>query len=170
MKKGIALILGRRSIRKFTSKPVSERDVTEMLRAGFAAPSAANYQPWHFIVVTDRAVLDAVPAFHPHAGMLKQAPLGLLVCGEPARAMAEGYWVLDCSAATENILLAAHALGLGGVWLGIYPREERIEGMRELLGLPEGVVPLAMLAIGHPAEKLEPAGRWDGGKIHLNRW
>ena len=103
------------------SEAVSEADVTELLEAAMAAPSAGNQQPWHFIVIRDRAVLNAIPGFHPHAAMALHAPVGILVCGDPALEKHPGYWVQDCAAATENLLLAVAAKGLGAVWCGVYP-------------------------------------------------
>ena len=135
-------ILERRSIRKYTSEPVSEDMIKELLKAAMAAPSAGNEQPWHFIVIRDRAILDQIPSVHPYSQMVKQAPLAILVCGDLDLAMHGEMWVQDCSAATENLLIAVQAKGLGAVWLGVYPVEERVSDIRRLLGIPEGVVPL----------------------------
>ena len=110
-----------------------------------AAPSAGNQQPWHFIVIRDRAVLNAIPGFHPHAGMALHAPVGILVCGDPALEKHPGYWVQDCAAATENLLLAVAAKGLGAVWCGVYPKPERVEGFTRLLGIPAPVTPFAFV-------------------------
>jgi nitroreductase len=135
-----------------------------------AAPSAGNQQPWHFIVIEERSLLDEIPLFHPYSTMLKGAPLAVLVCGDLGMEKHKGYWVQDCSAATQNLLLAAHAKGLGAVWLGVYPLEERIAGVRELLGLPENVVPFAIVALGHPAEQKPPGERYDASRVRRNRW
>ncbi len=163
-------ILSRRSIRKYSSQPVSEGVVKSLLEAAMSAPSAGNQQPWHFIVVTDRTILNQIPAFHPYAEMLKEAPVAIAVCGDIELQKYKGYWVQDCSAATENILLAAHSKGLGAVWLGIYPREKRIAGIRKLLGIPETVMPLCVIAIGYPAEEKPPAKRFLPDRIHYNKW
>jgi len=163
-------ILTRRSIRQFTDQAVSEAVIEDLLRAAMSAPSAGNQQPWQFVVITDRQILDTIPSIHPYSAMLRQAPLAILVCGDEHLETHKGYWVQDCSAATQNLLLAAHARGLGAVWLGIYPRMERVTGLRKLLGLPEHVVPLALVAIGHPAEHLPPADRYDAARVHRNRW
>ncbi len=144
--------------------------VTDLLKAGMAAPSAGNQQPWHFVVIDDRQILDEIPTFHPYSSMLKDAAAAILVCGDKGSEKYPGYWMIDCSAATENILLAAHALGLGAVWLGIYPREDRVSGIRQLIRLPEPVMPLSLIAIGYPAETKPPADRYDEKKIHYNRW
>jgi nitroreductase len=163
-------ILSRRSIRRYTSDPVPSGQVDRLLAAAMAAPSAGNQQPWHFVVLRDRSLLEAIPKFHPYSAMLKEAPLAILVCGDVKLEKHEGFWVQDCSAATENLLLAAHAEGLGAVWLGLYPQPERVAGMRELLGLPENVIPLALIAVGQPAEEKGPAERFDASRVHQDRW
>jgi len=163
-------IMTRRSIRAYTAQPVNEGLIKDLLAAAMSAPSASNRQPWHFVAITDRRQLDTLTAILPYGQMLKQAPLAIVVCGDRERQPMEGYWVQDCSAATQNILLAAHARGLGAVWLGVYPREERIQGVTQLLGLPEQVTPLAVLSIGYPAEHKEPADRYDETRTHRDRW
>ncbi len=160
----------RRSIRKYTADPVSEADLRELLEAAMSAPSAGNEQPWEFIVIDDRETLDAIPAFHPYAAMLKQAPAAILICGDLEREKYRGFWVQDCSAAIENLLLAAHGKGLGAVWLGVYPVEDRVAATRELFGLPPHVVPLAFIALGHPAEEKGPADRYNETRVHHNRF
>ena len=163
-------IMTRRSIRRYAPKQVPDRLVEDLLQAGAAAPSAGNEQPWHFVVITELKLLDEVPKFHRYAQMLKEAPLAILVCGDMTLERHEGYWVQDCAAATQNILLAAHAKGLGAVWLGIYPREHRVSGMRQLLNIPEHVTPFALISIGYPAEEKPPAQRYDTTRVHRNRW
>jgi nitroreductase len=163
-------ILSRRSIRRYTPDPVPEEVIQELLAAAMSAPSASNEQPWQFVVIDDRHLLDEIPKFHPYAGMLKQAPLAIAVCGDLKLEMMSGYWIQDCSAATENLLLAAHAKGLGAVWLGVHPREERVNAVRELLGLPEQVRPLCLISIGYPAEQKPPSHRYDASRFHRNRW
>ncbi len=144
--------------------------IDKVLRAAMAAPSAGNQQPWHFVVIDDRALLDEIARFHPYAGMLKQAPTAIIVCGDASLEQHQGYWVQDCSAAIENLLLAAHALALGAVWVGVYPREERVARMQELLGIPAEVTPLGLVALGYPAEQPEPADRFNRARIHRNGW
>ena len=163
-------LLGRRSIRRFGAAPVGESALTRILEAGMAAPSAGNQQPWRFVVLRDPRLRADVAALSPHARMLADAPLGIVVCGDLDAEKHAGYWVQDCAAAAENMLLAAHALGLGAVWLGYYPREERWRGAQRVLGIPERVIPLAVLAIGHPAERKDPAGRFEPAFIHVDRW
>ncbi len=163
-------ILTRRSIRKFTDKSVTKEIIDDLLRAAMQAPSAGNNQPWHFVVIDDRKILDKVPDFHPYSKMLKEAPIAILVCAQVTTEKYCDYWVQDCSAATQNLLLAAHAKGLGAVWLGMYPRQERVTGIQELLGLPADIIPLSLNAIGYPAEKKEPADRYNKDKIRYNKW
>jgi nitroreductase len=162
-------ILTRRSIRKYTTEAVPEHAITDLLRAAMSAPTAAN-QPWHFVVIRQRSVLDEIPKFHPHAHMLKQASVAIAVVADLTVETLKGRWPLDCAAATENILIAANALGLGACWVGIYPVEERIKGLKELLGMPDHVVPLSMVSLGYPAEKKSPPDRFRNERIHHDRW
>lgn len=161
------------SIRAFTGQSVSSDTVEMLLRAGMAAPTAVNLQPWHFVAVTDRAKLDEMRQANPHAKMLEQAPLAIVVCGDMNKAM-EGpgrdFWIQDCSAATENILLAAHALGLGAVWTGGHPIEERVNTLREILQLPENLIPLCAIVIGYPAENPEPKDKWKTENVSYNTY
>ena len=163
-------ILTRRSIRAYTDQPVSEELVHKLLVAAVSAPSAGNGQPWHFVVITERSLLNALAELLPFGKMLRQAPLAIAVCGDAKGQPREGYWVQDCSAATENLLLAAHALGLGGVWLGVYPREDRVAGVRRILAIPERVTPLNVLAIGYPVEPGGPVDRYSEDRVHRNGW
>lgn len=163
-------IRARRSIRRFTSEPVSDDAIKALLEAAMSAPSAGNQQPWEFIVVTDRKILDKIPNVHPYAQMCKQAPAAILVCGNLERDTHRGFWVQDCSAATQNILVAATEKGLGSVWCGVYPREDRVSGLRKLFELPDHIMPLALIPIGHPAEKKPPSDRFDPARIHRDRW
>jgi nitroreductase len=167
-KEFIQTIFARRSIRKYTDEPVGEADIQRLLEAAMAAPSASNRKPWQFVVVTERRTLDALAEAHPHGKMLFDAPLCIAVCGDLTEV--ERYWVQDCSAATENLLLAATALGLGAVWLGVYPKEPRIAFTRPILGLPETIMPLNLIAIGHPAEEKEPRTQYDESRVHRERW
>lgn len=161
-------ILSRRSIRKYTDRPVPEETVKELLKAAMSAPSANNVQPWEFVVITERKLLDAIPEVHPYSKMLKEAPLAIVVCGDSQKQ--ERYWPQDCAAATQNILVAARALGLGAVWLGVYPRDDRVAGLAKLLGIPGPFVPLCVISIGYPAEEKPPSNRYDEAKIHRNGW
>jgi nitroreductase len=163
-------ILSRRSIRKYLGTPVSEHDLHQLLDAAMNAPSSSNGQPWHFVVVSDRKLLDEIPRFHAYSNMLKEAPLAVVVCGDTKLEKTRGVWMQDCAAATQNMLLAARALGLGSVWLGVYPLEERVSGVRALLGLPDNIMPLSIVAIGHPGETKPPANRFNPERVHRNKW
>lgn len=163
-------ILSRRSIRKYTNEDVSDETVKELLEAAMSAPSAGNEQPWHFVVIRDRKILNEIPNIHPYSGMLREAPLAILVCGDESLQKYKGYWVQDCSAATENLLIAINAKGLGGVWLGVYPVEDRVNGIRKLLDMPNNVIPFSLISIGHPAEQKPPANRYNSSRIHYDRW
>jgi len=163
-------LYSRRSIRLYNAKSVPGNVVQDILRAAMCAPSAGNERPWHFIVLTDRALLDEIPKIHPFAAMLKQAQTAILVCGDVALEKYKGYWALDCAAASQNILLAAHAKGLGAVWCGVYPTEDRVMNLKKLLNLPEHIVPFSLIPLGFPAEVKEPVERFDGSRVHDNRW
>lgn len=163
-------LMTRRSIRKFADRPVGGTVVRDILEAAMMAPSAGNAQPWQFVVADDRAVLDAVADIHPYVQMVREAPLGILVCGDLRLEKFPGYWVQDCSAAMENLLLAAHGLGLGAVWTGCYPMEDRIAGYRRLFKLPEAVIPLGFAAMGWPAAHPASASRYREDRIHHNTY
>ncbi len=163
-------ILSRRSIRKYTKEIIPDNIIKELLEAAMSAPSAVNEQPWHFIVIKARQILDEIPKIHPYSIMLRDAPVAILVCGDLQRQRAPGFWVQDCSAATQNILIAVQAKGLGAVWLGIYPREDRVREFQKLLGIPDHVIPFSLVSIGYPAEQKPPANRYDESRIHYDRW
>jgi nitroreductase len=166
----MAAIRTRRSIRIYTAKPVAEETVKELLEAAMCAPSAGNERPWHFIILNDRNILDAIPSFHPYSAMLKHATTAILVCGDLTLEKHKDYWVLDCAAATENILLAAHAKGLGAVWCGVYPTADRVSNMKKLLRLPVEIVPFALVPLGFPAEIRRGEDRFDAARVHQNGW
>ncbi len=166
----IQAILSRRSIRKYRDDPIPDLVVNEILRAAMSAPSAGNEQPWHFVVIRDRGTLDRIPDVHPHARMLKEAPVAILICGDLELEKHKGFWVQDCSAATENLLIAAQSKGLGAVWLGIYPREDRVAGLRRMLDIPKSVIPFSLVPLGHPAEEKQKDDRFNIDRIHLERW
>ena len=160
----------RRSIRKYRGEPVPEDVVHRLLEAAMMAPSARNGQPWHFVVIRDRKLLAEIPHFHPNAQMAAHAPLGILVCGDVRLEGSPGYWPIDCAAATQNLLLAAHDLGLGAVWTGVYPREERVSGFRRRLGLPEHIMPHSFVPLGYPAESRTSESRYRADRVHDDRW
>lgn len=161
-------IATRTSVRAYQDREVPAELIEQMLRAAMAAPSAVNRQPWHFVVVTDRKQLDALAKASPNAGMLQKAPLAIVVCGDMTKALkgnAREFWVQDCSAATENLLLAAHALGLGAVWTGTYPSQERCAAVSQVLELPDDIIPLNTIVIGFPAERNTPKDKWKPANI-----
>lgn len=160
----------RRSVRAFTPEPVSGGDVRTMLSAAMAAPSAGNSQPWQFVVIDDVSLLEKIPAINPYAGMAKNAPLAILVCGFPEVEKHPGFWPLDCAAATQNMLLAAVGLGLGAVWTGVYPLEDRCASFADLLGLPQGVIPFSLVIAGHPKTAQASQDRFDAARVHANTW
>ena len=171
MKSPLETIMTRTSIRSYTDRAVAADTIELLLRAGMAAPTAVNAQPWHFVVVNDRAKLDELGGTSRRGDMLRQAPLAIVVCGNLEKAMqgpAQAFWVQDCSAATENILLAAHALGLGAVWTGCYPMEERMADVSRVLNLPETIVPLCVIVMGYPAENPEPKDKWKPENVSYN--
>jgi nitroreductase len=166
-------IMTRTSIRQFTDQTISADTIETLLRAGMAAPTAVNKQPWHFIAVTNKDKLKEMAINNPNARMLEQAPLTIVVCGNMQKALegeARALWVQDCSAATENILLAAHGLGLGAVWTALYLRDERAKSAIEALKLPDHIVPLCAIIIGHPAENPEPKDKWLPENVSYNEF
>lgn len=166
----IEAIKTRRSIRKFIDKPVPKEMIETILGAAMLAPSAANQQSWHFIVVTDRKKLDGVPDFHPYAKMIRQASAAIVVCGAPEGTDWPDFWVQDCSAATQNLLLAARGLGLGTVWTGVYPLEERMEKTRVHFGIPDNVLPLAIVPLGWPDGEFSAKDRYKADRVHYDSW
>ena len=163
-------ILSRRSIRRYQNRPVEEALVEYCLRSAMAAHSAHNQQPWAFVVIDDRELLDAIPGFHPYSRMLYEAPMAILVCGDERELKSADFWPQDCAAAVENILLAACSRGLGSVWMGVYPKEPIMQGFRRLLNMPGYLVPFALVALGYGAEEKEPSERYDPGRVRRNAW
>lgn len=163
-------IRSRRSIRHYTDQAIPAEMERQLLDAAMCAPSAGNERPWHFVVIRDREILDSIPNYHPYANMMPEANMAILVCGEQGLEKHDGYWVQDCAAATQNILLEAEDIGLGAVWLGVYPTEDRVTALRSLLGIPEEVTPFALVALGFPAERKPVPERYDEARIHQNRW
>lgn len=160
-------IMSRKSVRKYLPKPVEEEKVQILLKAGMAAPSGKDVRPWEFVVVTERSLLDTLAEALPYAKMLRQAPLAIVVCGDTAKSF---YWYLDCSAAAENILLAAEALKLGAVWTAAYPYDDRMAVVKKETGLPENILPLCVIPVGYPAIPHSPKDKYDETKIHKNKW
>ncbi len=170
-KDALEVILTRTSVRQYTDRPISAETLDTLLRAGMSAPTAGNKQPWKFVVVTERALLDSLASGNWR--MAAQAQAAIIVCGDTENVFpGEGrdYWVQDCSAASENILLAAHAVGLGAVWCGCYPVTERVENVKRIFGLPSSILPMSVLVLGYPAGEQTPKDKYKPENIHYNKW
>jgi nitroreductase len=163
-------ILRRRSIRRFKDEAVGQDLIKKILAAGMAAPSAGNQQPWQFIVVKDRQACLKVSECSPYAKATADAPVAIVVCGDLSLEKHQGYWVQDCSAAVENMLLEITSLGLGAVWLGVYPRPDRVTYLQKYFVLPDNIVPFAIIPVGFPAQELPPANRYNEARIHNEKW
>jgi len=163
-------IVNRRSVRSYRSDAVTEAQIEQVIRAAMAAPSAGNQQPWEFIILTDRDLLVKITEVHPYAKMLLEAPAAIVVCGNMSREKHKDFWIQDCSAAVQNMLLEATHHGLGSVWLGVYPRQDRIDGLKKMFKLPESVIPFAVVALGYAREQPSPVDRFNSAYIHRNEW
>lgn len=164
-------IMTRSSVRDYTDAPISEATIDTLLRAGMAAPTAGNKQPWKFIVINQRNLLDSLAQGNWRPAAKAQA--AIVVCGDTTNSFpGEGkdYWVQDCSAATENILLAAHAVGLGAVWCGCYPISERVDLVTNLFGIPDSIVPLSVVMLGYPNGPQQPKDKYKADNVHINKW
>ena len=169
-------ILTRTSVRQYDENRTISRDTIEtLLRAAMAAPTAVNKQPWAFVAIDNRQDLDSLAAVLPYARMLAKAPLAIVACGDMSKIIDgetpdKGFWIQDVSAATENLLLAAHALGLGAVWTGVYPDADRVKAVQQRLGMPDSIIPLAVVPVGYPAGPQTPKDKWKTENVHFNRW
>src|ERR1039458_7079464 len=168
----LSFILGRRSIRVYSPGEVSEPVVTKLLEAAMAAPSAMTKDPWRFVVVRDKQTLAKLAALHPGAAMLASAAMAIVVSGDLDAAFERqlSYLLQDCAAAIENLLLAAHAQGMGACWVGIHPGEPLIKLVRELLSLPASVVPVTAISLGQPGEQPPPRMRYNPDYVHREKW
>ncbi len=166
----IKAILTRRSIRKYKNKKISKDKTDKILKAAMYAPSAFNNQPWQYLVIDKREILGEVLKIIPHAEMLQQSTLAILICGDKNLEQNIDLIVLNCAAATQNALLAAHDLGLGAVWISAYPVEENMKGLKNLFKLPENIIPISLLSIGYPDEKVITEKRFKQERIHYNNW
>lgn len=166
----ITAIMTRRSIRAYTPGPVSDEALDTALKAAMAAPSAGHCQPWHFVVIRDRATLEAIPSIHQYAKMAPEAALGILVCADPSQEKYKGFWPQDCAAATMNLLLALHAQALGAVWTGIHPDGSREAAFRKLLGIPENIVPFCFVPVGVAKQAGRETDRFRPERVHAERW
>jgi nitroreductase len=163
-------LLDRRSIRKYKNTPLPEEFLYTILKAGMYSPSAANTQPWEFILIQKRETLEKIGNLHPHFGMAREAAAGIVVCGNLNLEKYPGFWMQDCAACTQNMLLAIHGLGLGGVWCGIHPIEEKIMGFKRIFTFPEKVIPLSFIAFGYPDQTLARPERYKAERIHHEQW
>ncbi len=162
-------IFTRRSIRKYSGQPVPDELIKELLEAAMCAPSAGNRQPWHFIVINDHKIIDEIPKYHRYAQMLGEAAVAIVVCCDVTLERS-GLGFEDCSAATQNILLAAHAMGLGAVWLGIHVPEGQEGPTQKLLNIPGNIKPVSIISIGYPAEEKPRQDRYQAARVHYNQW
>jgi nitroreductase len=164
-------LLTRRSIRKYTGGKIKEEDITSIIKAGMYAPSANNKRPWYFIIVDERNIMDRIQAIHPYSSMLSEASHAIVICGDEKLQNGPMYYPLDCSAATQNILLAAHAMGYGAVWLGVHPRKERVASISKLFELPVHIIPVSIVSLGVPVHIPEKhPDRFEPEKIKRNSW
>ncbi len=163
----LTVIHNRKSVRQYSDEPVTEEQIEILLKAGMAAPTAGNRQPWHLIAIMDKDVLIGLTDYLPYGQMLEDAAAAIVVCGDLSKVNKDGpeYWVQDCSAVTQNILLAVEAIGLGAVWIGVYPSEQRTEDLIMALDLPEDIIPLSVISIGYPFGEDEPKDKWDVEKV-----
>ncbi len=171
----IDTILNRKSTRSYTDKPISDEDIKTLLSAGMSAPSAMNLQPCEFLVITDKEILKGASKIHPFVKMAENAAAAIVVCGDLNKYAErfeafKGYWVQDASAATENILLAAEALGIGAVWTGLYPVENICNKAINFFNLPENIIPLNIIVLGYPSQKTPAGDRWNPEKVHINKF
>lgn len=163
-------LISRRSIRKYQPKDVEYEKLEKIIRAGMYAPSAVNKQPWHFIIFKNQETKNKIAEIHPNGSMIKEASSGILICFDENLQHDQGYGPIDCAAATQNMLLAAHSLGLGAVWIGIYPRQNRIDAMKEIFNLPDNIHAFSIVAVGYPAENKETPDRYKKERIHFEKW
>ena len=168
--KELGYILDRRSIRRFTDQKIDNEKIRIILTAAMYAPSAVNMQPWHFVVIDDPSMMEKIMEIHPYARMLQTASHAVVVCGDELLQHDDGYWVVDCGAATQNLLLAAQTLRLGSCWVGLHPREERKTSFSRLLHLPSNVKPFALVALGYPEEHKPRPERFHAEKVRYNGW
>jgi len=162
----------RKSVRNFTGAPATKSALDKILRAGMMAPTARNQQPWAFVAVTDRKQLDSLAAVLPSGKILLKAGAAIIVCTEPEKAAGKSheFAIIDASLASENILLAVEALGLGAVWTAVYPDARLMERVRSSLGIPKGVIPLNVIPVGVPTGEDKPKTKYKVEKIHWERW
>ncbi len=168
----LGFIFGRRSVRIYAPGEITDEAVTKLLQAAMAAPSAMTKDPWRFVVVRSPEMLSRMAAALPGGKMLPTATLAIAVCGDLEVAFERqiSFLLQDCSAAIENLLLAAHALGLGACWVGVHPGPDMVAQVKELLALPATMIPVAVVALGQPGEKLEPRTRFNPDYVRSEKW
>ena len=166
----VDIIKKRRSIRSYKDKDVKDEEIYTLLEAAMLAPSAGNEKPWHFIIIDNQEIINKIPDIHPYAKMITQVKKAILVCADLNETKYEDYWVQDCAAATENILLKGVDLGLGTVWLGLYPDEERVAKFKNLFKLPADIIPFSLIPVGYPDQDKKTPDRFDKSRIHRNKW
>lgn len=173
MNETLKIIHERKSVRNYTNQDVTRKQLETLVKAGMAAPTAADKRPWAFVVVTKQKKLKAIANVMKYGKMVAQAKAAIVVCGIPKESLPgwdSVYWIQDCSAASENILLAAESMGLGAVWLGVYPNQKRIKNISEILNVPQGTIPLNVISIGWPQGVEKPKKKYDPKKVHWNKW
>jgi nitroreductase len=172
MNSKLDMIFKRRSVRQYQEKTIPDKIIEDILKAAMAAPSACAKDPWDFVVVKDWKMLEAIADGLPNGKMLGKANVGIVVCGDVDKAHDNqlSYLLQDCTASIENLLIAANILGIGACWLGVHPREERCEHIRNLLGIPDNIIPVAVISLGYPAEEKEARTRYSGEAVHLEKW
>ncbi|MFA8300980.1 MAG: nitroreductase family protein [Hyphomicrobiales bacterium] len=168
----IDIIHKRKSVRHFTNQKIEKHLLETVIKAGMAAPTAINIQPWAFIAIDDRQTLDELGEVLPYAKMIFDSPAAIVVCGDLNKAYQKKpeYWIQDCSAATQNILLAAESLGLGAVWTAAYPEMDRVEHVQKILNLPESIIPLNVIPIGYSTGQDKPKDKWKPENLHWQKW
>lgn len=172
-KDALTVIHSRKSVREYTGESATKDQLMILLKAGMAAPTAIDKRPWVFVVVTDKNMLSKLAEGLPYSKMIVSAGSAIVVCGDLTKTMegeAKEFWIQDCSAASENILLAAEAIGLGAVWTGMYPIAKNVEFAQKTLGIPENVIPLNIIAVGHPVGTEKPKDKFDPANIHWEKW
>jgi nitroreductase len=161
-------ILSRKSVRQYSGQEVEKDKIDAIVRSGMAAPSAMNLQPWEIVVVTDKKLLNEIAKKHPYAAFTKNAAFAVVVCGDSKKS--PDFWIQDCCAVSQNVLLAAESLGLGAVWCAVYPDNERVLAVSKILKLPDNVIPLNIIPVGYPKGENLPKQKYNPSKIHLNSW
>lgn len=164
------ILASRRSVRAFSDEHVTDEMIDHIIRAAMTAPSAGNQQPWHFIIVRDKEKMGGVTKFHPYAAMLNTCSVSIIVCGDPNGKKWPDFWPQDCSAAVQNMLLAARESGLGTVWVGLYPLKDRMQGMRKLFNIPSKIHPFAIVPVGFPVGGFKKLDRYDASLVHRELW